>query len=162
MYEVKPFGKGLFLYRKMWQNKCFYLSHPPSPLCGRSRRAKSTDSAVIFSREDIWRRQNHVKSRRWFWLTVRAKKRVSKWQHVYFFWQGNHVWHFIFTNIFPFQDILFKSQPLSVLMRGFTPLVSQKLDIWRVPRPHQKRHFMNIFQLMKNLTTHLVRKKVLR
>lgn len=48
MYEVKPFEKGLFLYRKMWQNKCFYLSHPPSPLCGRSRRAKAPTLPSFF------------------------------------------------------------------------------------------------------------------
>lgn len=34
MYEVIPFEKGL-LYRKMWQNKCFYLSsYLPLPAHG--------------------------------------------------------------------------------------------------------------------------------
>lgn len=58
MYEVIPFEKGL-LYRKMWQNKCFYLSSLSLSGCGFTWQVNTDCAVATFVTRTCWHRNIH-------------------------------------------------------------------------------------------------------
>lgn len=169
MYEVKPFGKGLFLYRKMWQNKCFYLSRPPSPLCGRSKRAKAPTLPSFFLMRTFgegrttWSRAVDSDS------PLGPKKRVSKLQHIYIFdkkimfpKKSAVMFDILHSQIFFHSKIFYSNLSLCLCWWEDSHPVFTEIGHLTCPVSSSEETFYEYFQLMKNLTTHLVRKKVLQ